>query len=167
MYDSLSRKQLDERNSEDNVDSWEEVCEDYNSESYSPTSYTFPKLHSKFRLPISLPRPEHFVPMSPETAKGVIKDLSSKFKKANTYWKASGNGKDDEAEEGQVVRLLLKGTDYGDMAEEPNITIKYVDNDRFDFCNDDLTTAYFWGFVELIGLSQFCMQDIASIHWTR
>ena len=143
MYDSLSRKQLDDRNSEDNVDLWEEVCKDYNSESYYPTSFIFPKLHSKFRLPISLPLPDHFVPMNSENAKRVIKDLNDKFKKANKNWKASGNGKDDKAEEGQVVRLLLKGTDYGHVAEEPNTTIKYVDDDRFNFCNNDLTTAYF------------------------
>ena len=60
MYDSLSRKQLDDCNSEDNVGLWEEVCKDYNSESYSPTSYTFPELHSKFRLAIFLPRLAHW-----------------------------------------------------------------------------------------------------------
>ena len=163
MYDSLSRKQLDDRNSGDSVGLWEQVCEDYNSETYSPTSYTFPELHSKFRRPILLPRPAHMEPMSPENAKRVMKDLISKFKKANTNWKASGNGKDDEAEDGQVVRLLLKGTEYPDMAEDANTTIKYVDDDRFHFCSDDLPTAYFWGLVEMIDLTSFCMQDVASV----
>ena len=163
MYDSLSRKQLDDRNSGDNIDLWDEVCQDYNSEAYSPTSFTFPDLHSKFRLPVSLPRPVNFEPLSPETAKRVIKDLNSKFKKAYTNWKASGNGKDDEAEDGHVVRLLLQGTEYPDVAEEANTIIKYVDDDRFHFCSDDLTIAYFWGLVELVGLTAFCMQDIASV----
>ena len=47
--------------------------------------------------------------------------------------------------------MLLKGTDYGHVDEEPNTTIKIVDDDRFNFCNDDLPTAYIWGLVEMIG----------------
>ena len=97
MYDSLSRKQLDDHNSEGSVDLWQEVCDDYNSETYAPMSFTFPDLHSKFRIAISLALPDNAMPMNPENGQRVIKDLNGKFKKGNTSWKASGNDKKDEA----------------------------------------------------------------------
>ena len=91
MYDSLSRKQLDDRNSSENhVDLWQEVCDDYNLQTYAPMSCTFPDLHSKFRIPIELVLPDNAVPMVPENAKRLIRDMNGRFKKGNTGWRASG-----------------------------------------------------------------------------
>ena len=43
-----------------------------------------------------------------------------------------------------VVRLLVKDTNYGDVEEETEDTIiKYMDDNRFSFCNNDFPTAYF------------------------
>ena len=168
MYDSLSRKQLDDRNSSENhVDLWQEVCDDYNLQTYAPMSCTFPDLHSKFRIPIELVLPDNAVPMAPENAKRLIRDMNGRFKKGNTGWRASGNGKESKGKDGEVVRLLLNGTDYiegqGEASTERDVVIKYVDDDRYGFCNDDLGTAYFWGYVEMVGLTDFALQNVEAI----
>ena len=103
LYDSLSRKQLDDRNSENRVDLWQETCDDYNDETYAPVSYTFPDLHSKFSIAIELSLPDNAVPMIPESAKRLIKDMNGRFKKGNTGWKASGNGKESKGSDEEVM----------------------------------------------------------------
>ena len=54
MYDSLSRKQLNNRNFEGYIALWQEISGEYNMKTYAPMSYTFPKLHSNFKIAIAL-----------------------------------------------------------------------------------------------------------------
>ena len=56
--------------------------------------------------------------MVPENAKCLIRDVNGRFKKGNTGWRASGNGKESKGKDGEVVRLFVNGTDYIDAQGE-------------------------------------------------
>ncbi len=60
-------------------------------------------LHSKFNVSFALPLPDDAVTLLVEQGKKIISDLLSKYKKADSGWRASGNGKGNREEDGEVV----------------------------------------------------------------
>ena len=76
MYDSLSRKQLNNRKFEGYIALWQEVRGEYNMKTYAPMSYTFPKLHRNFKIDIALVLPkQHYVCLRCDTYLGAQRDL--------------------------------------------------------------------------------------------
>ena len=164
MFDSMTRKELDQRNSVDREeDIYDESAIEYNDPEWAPTTYVLVNLHSKFTTAMTLELPPNAVVMTPEMAKKIIKDLLSSFKRAYNNWKASGNGRYSKAKEGETVRLLVSGTDYEDDVEDDEggrVVIRHCDDDRFNFCND-IALAYFWGLLEMFSLTSFGMQNVS------
>ena len=163
MFDSLTRKELDERNSMDRENDVYDACrDDYNDDSWIPETYVLPNLHSKFSVAIRL----EFLPgaekLDREQVKTGIKNMLSKFKRANNGWRASGNGRDAQGEDGQKIRLMIRGVEYADRGlddDDGEMEIKYCDDDRFRFCKDDIALAYMWGCLDMFGLCDFAMQN--------
>jgi hypothetical protein len=167
MYDSLKKKGIDKRNSDARkLAILKECCDDYNNSSWEPYSIKFPELHSKLSVSMCLSLLDTAKEMLPEMAMKIIKDMQALFKKGHIGWTASGNGKMAEGTGNDSMKLLIKGTTYDqgkqDM-DEGEIVIKYCDDDRFKFCDSDLGTTYFWGYVEMIGLTTFSMQNIGKL----
>ena len=168
MFNALKRKQLDDRRSEDKEPSvFEETAEDYNTDSYAPVSIQLKHLHRKFAESMDLSLPDNAIPMTGEIAERMLKDFFSCFKKAFENWQASGNGKENKSNSGEKIRLLLKGTDYeqNELAKmsDNDTAIKYVDDDRYKFCDNNLAVAYLWGYLELINLTKFAVQNCRDI----
>ena len=168
MYDSLKRKGIDERNSDTReLTIWQECCDDYNDSSWAPNSIEFPELHSKLSVSMCLSLQDTAKEMLPEMAMKIIKDLQALFKKGYIGWTASGNGKMAAGTDGDTMKLLVKGTKYdeGNKEEEDEgeLIIYHCDDDRFKFCDSDLGTAYFWAYIEMIGLTTFSMQNIGKL----
>ena len=169
QFDSLSRREIDARNSEDSPDDiWNLVCNEYNNPSWVPLTEQFPDMHSMFRVRMSLPLAPGEVPMTPENAKKAIRSLWAQFKNAHSNWSASGNGKDGRAlTAGKVIRL--NGTVYeptdADVDEYEDQYV-HVDDDRFKFCENQqsqLSLAYFWAAIESLGLTSFCLQNLGHM----
>ena len=97
----------------------------------------------------------------------IIKDLQALFKKGHIGWTASDNGKMAEGRGGDTMKLLIKGTKYdkGNVEEEieGKLVIQHCDDDRFTFCDSNLGIAYFWEYIEMIGLTTFSMQNIGKV----
>ncbi len=162
MFDALKRKQLDDRRSADRDASiFHEVSEQCNNLEWAPVSIKFQKLHRKFSEDIDLSLPDDAIPMSSENAEQIIRDMMSKYKKGFEGWRASGNGQEGLAVDGTKIRLLLNGTDYEHI--DNTATVHYVDDDRFKFCDNNLSVAYLWGYLELIDLTTFVVQNIKRI----
>ena len=162
MFDCLTRKEIDGRNSLDKDDGiWECVSKLYNNPTWVPRSHVFSELQFCQEMNLSLPNDAE--DMSADKAKAIVKNLWGKYKKAVSGWRASGNGQEGKAREGEKIILHINGTTYKPTAEEhedESTQIKYVDDDRLKFCVGDLSTAYLWGMVEEAGLSSFCMQNL-------
>ena len=80
-FDSLTKKQLDERRSADKeADLWDEVVEDFNDEDWQPLSYKFPTIHSKFSVEMDLSINDSMEALSRESAKRIINDLFARYK---------------------------------------------------------------------------------------
>jgi hypothetical protein len=163
MFDCLTRKEIDGRNSVDKEDGlWEFVSNMYNNPSWVPRSHVFSEL--QFCQAMNLSLSSDADEMTADKAQTIMKNLCGKYKKAVSGWRASGNGKEGKAQEGEKIILLINGTTYNleptaDDHDESTL-IKYVDDDRLKFCAGDLSTAYFWGMVEEAGLTSFCMQNL-------
>jgi len=69
-----------------------------------------------------------------------------------------------QGKEGETIHLLIDGTDYKDTSvENDEVAIRYCDDDRYKFCDNNLATAYLWGYIELIGLTTFVNNNIKKI----
>ena len=167
QFDSLTRREIDARNSEDFPDDiWTLVCNEYNNSLWVPLTEQFPDMHSMFRVRMSLPLVLGELPMTPENAKKSVKSLWAQFKSAHSNWSASGNGKEGRAiTDTKIVRL--NGTVYeptdDDVADDGYV---YVDDDRFKFCENQqsqLALAYFWAAIESLGLTSFCLQNLGHM----
>ena len=104
--------------------------------------------------------------MIPDLAKGYVKDLWGKFKKAFSGWQASGNRKEGCTKETNRITLLINGTN-NDLEPTPkpcdeNVLIKFVDGNHLKFCNGKQSTAYFWGMIEQCGLIFFFLQNLGN-----
>ncbi len=141
-------------------------------------------MHPKFSQSIDLSLPKDAEQMDAVTVEKYLKDLMARYKKADSGWRGSGNGKNGKAKRGESVRLMrVNGTNYNllnrdkglqeeekkeedeyeNEGEETDATILYVDDDRWKFCLDDLAVAYFWAMVELHELSTFVTQNVEKI----
>lgn len=162
MFDCLTRKEIDGRNSLDKDDGiWECVSKLYNNPTWVPRSHVFSELQFFQEMNLSLSSDAD--DMTADKAQAIVKNLWGKYKKAVSGWRASGNGQEGRAREGEKILLYINGTTYNPTAEEQedeSLIIKYVDDDRLKFCAGDLSTAYLWGMVEEAGLSSFCMQNL-------
>jgi len=171
-FDSMKRggggTGIDSRNSEDReLNIWEEAAHQYNDSSFAPVSLLLSDLHTKFAVAMDLSLPERAQKMTPEQAKKLAKDLFAKLKKAIEHWQGSGNGQDGQAEDGEKIRLSIKGTTYNisaeDQDDDEDVIIKHVDDDRFKFCGGNLVLAYIWGYLETIGLTTFAVQSAKAV----
>ena len=63
---------------------------------------------------------------------------------ADLAWKVSGNGKGNLTE---GEKLRVRGTLY--TIEDSEAAIKYIDDDRWNFCGNSLPTGYFWCVAEM------------------
>ena len=169
QFDSLSRREIDARNSEDSPDDiWNLVCNEYNNPSWVPLTEQFPDMHSMFRVRMSLPLAPGEVPVTPENAKKAIRSLWAQFKNAHSNWSASGNGKHGRAlTAGKII--CLNGTVYEPIdayVDEYKDQYVHVDDDRFKFCENrqsQLSLAYFWAAIERLGLTSFCLQNLGHM----
>ena len=157
QFDTPSREELDGRNSEDSApDIWTLVSDDYNNPVFAPTSTIFIDLHQQFTQSMDLSLQQNEELMTPENAKKLMKNVWSLYKRASTNWSASGNGKEGRASNTQ----RFSNTNYDDDDEEDLGEIEYLDDDRWIFCNGNIAVAYFWGVVEKLRLSSFCLQNL-------
>lgn len=179
QFDSMTRSQLDSRNSADrDLTIFERTVHLYNNPNWKPTSFAFPDLHEKFNIPMNLSLPEDADQLTPENAKKQLCDLLSQYKKSDANWRQSGNGKGNKATSGQRVRVRLTGTQYtadpiqGASDEDPveeysdeddTVEIQFVNDDRWDFCNSNLALAYLFGLLEEFRLGVFAVQNIERI----
>ena len=164
MYDSKNRGELDARNSERRpMTFFEVVVEKYNSKEWNPDSTVFDEFHHEFGISFPLPlyrndgQEEKREPkLTIEKAKEIFRDSKASMNWSVAAWKKSGNGKGNLAE---GEKLRVKGTSYY-CVDEDEAVIKYIDDDRFDFCGNSLPTGYFWCIAEmhdLVGtVSQSC-----------
>ena len=162
----MKRKGVDGRNSEDREpDIWEETATECNDEDYAPQSFVFEQLHSKFAVGIDLSLPKGARKMTAETTKKMVKDLFAKFRRSTMNWRGSGNGAMGQADQGDTIRLIIRGTEYTQQHDEDDdeVTIRYVDDDRFKFCRENLSVAYLWAVLEMIGLTSFALQSAKAI----
>jgi len=155
QFDTPSREELDGRNSADSApDIWTIVSNDYNDPLFAPTSELFIDLHQSFTQGMDLSLHSNEELMTPENAKKHVKNVWSLYKRASTNWSASGNGKDGRAS--KPYRFV--NTNYDD--DEDLGDIEFVDDDRWKFCQNNIAVAYFWGVVEKLRLSSFCLQNL-------
>jgi len=104
---------------------------------------------------------ENATVLTSDMVKKILQDLFARYEKAFAGWKASGNGKMDQGKEGETICLLTEGTGYKDTSfENDEVAIRYCDDDRYKFCDNNLATAYLWGYIELIGLTTFVNNNI-------
>ncbi len=99
--------------------------------------------------------------MTADGAAKIIKDLLSMLKKSDANWQASGNGKGNKKEDGRETRVRLIGANYSAVDKElaEDAVIEYVDDNRWQFCNDNLVLAYLWGLLDELGLSTVVVQN--------
>ncbi len=158
--------EIDEHNLLDKDDDiWVHVFRKYNDLSWIPRLHVFRELNFYQQMNLSLLRDADKI--NPDKAQAVVKNLWGKYKKAVSGWRASGNGKEGKAQEGEKIILIIRGTTYN-LEPTPKKTdestlIKYVDNDRLKFYAGNLSMAYLWGMVEENGLSSFCMQNLGIL----
>jgi hypothetical protein len=169
MFDSLKRVVLDARNSTNKEDDiWTDIATLFNDNNWKPKSTVFTDLHpdSMFTVVIDLSLPSDFAPWTPDTVMKALKELWSNFKKAVMRWRSSGNGKENQRKDG-AVQINLNGTVYlrdpTPADDDIAIVVHHVDDDRWDFCQQNLSVAYLWGLVEMVGLTDFCVQNIGKL----
>ena len=87
--------------------------------------------------------------MTAETTKKLVKDMLAKFRKSMLNWQGSGNGAMGQADDDDTIRLIIKGTKYTQQyKDDDEVTIRYVDDDRFKYCINNLSVAYLWAVLE-------------------
>jgi hypothetical protein len=165
MHDCLTCTEIDGRNSVDKEDDiWQCISKIYNDPLWVPRLHIFNKLQFLHEMTLSLSSDAEA--MTRDLAKGYVKDLWGKFKKAFSGWQARGSGKEGCAKETERTTLLIDGTDYDvEPTPEPcdeSVLIKFVDDDRLKFCNGNQSTAYFWDVIEQCGLTSFCLQNLGN-----
>jgi hypothetical protein len=161
----LKRKGVDSRNSKDREpDIWEETANECNDDDWAPKSFVFSKLHSKFAVSIDLSKPKGARNMTAETTKKLVKDMLAKFRKSMLNWQGSGNGAMGQADDDDTIRLSIKGTKYTQQyKDDDEVTIRYVDDDRFKYCVNNLSVAYLWAVLEMICLTSFALQSAKAV----
>ena len=137
----MSSQELDARNSiKKSLNFFEKVADRYNDESFKLVSYSFSEFHYAFAEPFDLPfQQKSDCQFTAENARIIFRDCKSALNAAISGWKTSGNGKGNINED--YVRF--NGTEYAkdlDFDEE----IVWVDDDRYDFCKNNLSVGYFW-----------------------
>jgi hypothetical protein len=156
QFNTPSREALDGRNSEDSApDIWTLASKIYNEPLFAPTSEIFIGLHQSFTQGMDLSLQSNEALMTPENAKKYVKNVWSLYKRAYSNWSASGNGKDGRAS--NPHRFI--DTVY-DVDEEDPGDIEYINDDRWKFCEGNIALAYFWGVIEKLGLTSFCLQNL-------
>jgi hypothetical protein len=111
MHDRLTCKEIDKRNYIDKEDDiWQCVSNMFNDPLWVPRSHIFSE--HQFCHEIALLLQANVDAMTPDKAKTIIKNLWGKYKKAISGWRASRNGKERKAENGEKIILLIRGTDY-------------------------------------------------------
>jgi hypothetical protein len=111
MFDCLTRMEVDERNLLDKDDDiWVHVSRKYNDPSWIPRSHVFRELNFCQQMNISLSCDADKI--NHDKAQAVVKNLWGKYKKAVSGWRASGNGKEGKAREGEMIILIIRGTTY-------------------------------------------------------
>jgi hypothetical protein len=166
MFDIFKRMKIESRISADrDLTIFELTVGNYNRHEYLPRSHALGHLHPKFSQPMNLEFPEGATKMTADGAAKIIKDLLSMPKKSDANWRASGNGKGNKKEDGRETRVRLIGANYSAVDKElaEDAVIEYVDDDRWQFCNDNLVLAYLWGLLDELGLSTFVVQNCAQI----
>jgi hypothetical protein len=173
-FNSMTRKELDRRNSVDRPkDALEDIADRFNTKTWIPQSTIFSDLHpTLFTKVIDLPLPDNFEPWDYDKVKNAIKEYLSRLKKAIEKWKQSGNGKGNRRGEGGEIKIRFKDTRYIIPQDEDDtektddkveIRYEYVDDDRIDFCNQDNAVLYVWGLADKYGFADFCVQNISVI----
>ena len=169
MFDCLTRKEIDGRNSLDKEDGiWEYASNLYNNPSWVPRLHVFSEL--QFCQAINLSLPTDADEMTANKAQAIVKNLCGKYKKAVLGWRASGNGKEGKAREGEKIILLINGTTYNleptvDDHDESTL-IKYVNDNCLKFCPGNLSMAYLCGVwsKRLVSLPYAC-RILAFLRW--
>lgn len=162
VYDSLSRMQLDARNSGRKYKTYfEKVAELFNDESYSPMSYAFKDFHYGLaeNIVLSLPPQKDDCQLTAEKAKISFRDAKSNLNVAINDWKKSGNGKGNKNED---IEIRINNCDY-DKQLIFGEGVKWVDDDRFDFCKRNVPFGYFWCVAELNDLVKTVSQNCESL----
>jgi hypothetical protein len=173
QFDAMKRTELDARNSADRpLDIFERTVNVYNDREWVPTSFSFPDLHSDFRTSMNLSLTDDAAPLTAEDAKNILGDLLSIWKRCDSKWRQSGNGKGNLVQAGQqqTVRVRLRGTAYSTVGiagastiDDDEVVIRMMDDDRWAFCDRNIAVAYLWGMLEELGLSLFATQNCERI----
>ncbi len=144
MFDCLTHKEIDGCNSLDKEGIWEYIFSLYNNPSWVPRLHVFDE--RQFCQATNLSLSSNADEMTANKAQPIVKNLWGKYKKAVSGWRASGNGKEGKAREGEKIILLINGTtcNLEPTANDHNEStlIKYIDDDRLKFYAGDLSTAY-------------------------
>ena len=85
--------------------------------------------------------------------------MKGAMNKAVSCWKRSGNGKSNDID-GKMVRL--NGTTEQEEEEE-DIEYVFLDDDRFDFCGNNLAVAYWWASADHMGHTEFISQNCNEV----
>ena len=161
MYRSKSRLELDGRNSEDAAtnDYYSSVASLCNTDSWVAVTPVFFGAHTEFRKPIRLVLED--TQIDDNTAKLRFRDLQSRLNQSIANWKRSGNGKGNyNARDVSEKTIRFNGTTYDDDViefdgEDNEKDMKFVDDDRFQYCGNRLPTLFFWCMTDLNGLVTF------------
>ena len=163
MYQSKSRSELDGRNSEDAALTYfEEVAALYNDEEWVAVTPVMKGAHVELNKSMTLPFEDS--PIDAETVKIRVRDLRSRINQAIGNWRASGNGKGNFNDSRGVGTKIVRFNEiaYGDglveHGEDEDKEAMFVDDDRFQFCENRLSLLFFWGMLDLCGLVTFIQQ---------
>ena len=168
ICDSWGRGKLDQRNSVDKEwDIFDDAAAKYNQRTWNPMS-SKAGIHRAFSNSIELSLHPNAVLLTADGMEKMFKELQALLKKAMASWARSGNGKDNRNEEGTVIDLIrIDRATYSDQNPTDKdggaLTIKFVSDDRFQFCDGNLALAYFWHSVDMLCLLGFATQNLGSI----
>lgn len=162
VYDSKSRRVLDARNSgRREPDFFELVVDLVNDPDWIPESTRFGEFHHAFGESIILSKDHD--DMTKDEIKKFYRDLCSRFKNASGNWKVSGNGQGNLSPEGkEMFSIRFKHVVYA-KDDEVEVEIKYVEDDRWNFCGNRLYLGYFWCMSDAHGLVNHATQKAGAV----
>ena len=169
MGQKLTRQELDaEHSSKERVQRFLELAVNvYNDEEWVPKSTPFSDFHFELDRAIDLPFDKTSDPLTVEQAKAMYTDMRAAMNQALFNWKASGRGEGRRDDNDVIYRF--NGTIYfqtGNDSDDENDNVEYVNDNRSDFINGNLSVGYFWCLLESHGLVSACSQNCEAIGMT-
>ena len=167
IHSKRSREELDARNSEKErvVGFYEDVICSYNDASWIPKSTSFGDFH--FELDRSIELRFDGDALTVEQAKGMYRDMRAAMNIALANWKASGRG---EGRRDEGVKYRFNGTVYEEKEENGDESdsddVEFINDNRSDFINGNLSVGYLWCLLEKYHLVSTCSQNCEAVGMT-